>query len=240
MAPRMVLPWVQRTKSIIVVVPPNSAARLTCAGPWVRPGVPSGLGRCQRKCTCGSIPPGMTILPAASISRAPCGTGKVPCTATAATRPPATATSAGPAPFGVTTQSPRMTSSTMTPPPRARPRHGSAGAGPVQARPTSATPMSQREPPPGNPNPCPNGFTARSRPSPGTASARAATAGRSSDRRAGACPRTSTRMAPGAQYRVGCAIRVRLLARSGTTLPRRRRPRWLGRRAHRPVRDARR
>jgi hypothetical protein len=37
-----------------------------------------------------------------------------------------------------------------------------------------------------------------------------------------------------------CVIRARLLARSETTLPQRRRPRWLGRRAHRPARDARR
>jgi TetR/AcrR family transcriptional regulator, copper-responsive repressor len=40
--------------------------------------------------------------------------------------------------------------------------------------------------------------------------------------------------------RCGCVIRARLLARSETTLPRRRRPRWLARRAHRPVRDVRR
>src|SRR5207245_1508658 len=40
--------------------------------------------------------------------------------------------------------------------------------------------------------------------------------------------------------RCGCVIRGRLLARSETTLPRRRRPRWLARRAHRPVRDVRR
>ncbi len=38
----------------------------------------------------------------------------------------------------------------------------------------------------------------------------------------------------------GCVIPARLLARSGTTLPRRRRLRWLARRAHRPVRDVRR
>jgi hypothetical protein len=37
--------------------------------------------------------------------------------------------------------------------------------------------------------------------------------------------------------RCGCVIRARLLARSETTLPRRRRPRWLARRAHRLVRD---
>jgi len=40
--------------------------------------------------------------------------------------------------------------------------------------------------------------------------------------------------------RCGCVIRARLLARSETTLPRRRRPRWLARRAHQPVRDVRR
>jgi len=41
----------------------------------------------------------------------------------------------------------------------------------------------------------------------------------------------------GARY--GCVIRARLLARSETTLPRRRRPRLLARRAHRLVRDVR-
>jgi hypothetical protein len=40
--------------------------------------------------------------------------------------------------------------------------------------------------------------------------------------------------------RCECVIRARLLARSETTLPRRRRLRWLERRAHRPVRDVRR
>src|SRR4029077_901521 len=40
--------------------------------------------------------------------------------------------------------------------------------------------------------------------------------------------------------RCGCVIRARLLARSETTLRRRRRPRSLGRCAHRPGRDARR
>jgi hypothetical protein len=37
----------------------------------------------------------------------------------------------------------------------------------------------------------------------------------------------------------GCVIRARLLARSGRTLPRRRRLRWLARRTHRPERDVR-
>jgi hypothetical protein len=40
--------------------------------------------------------------------------------------------------------------------------------------------------------------------------------------------------------RCGCVIRAQLLARSETTLLQRRRPRWLARRAHRPVRDVRR
>jgi hypothetical protein len=39
--------------------------------------------------------------------------------------------------------------------------------------------------------------------------------------------------------RCGCVIRARQLARSETTLPRRRRPRWLAPRAHQPVRDVR-
>jgi hypothetical protein len=39
--------------------------------------------------------------------------------------------------------------------------------------------------------------------------------------------------------RCGCVIRARLLARPETILPRRRRPRWRVRRAHRPVRDVR-
>jgi hypothetical protein len=61
------------------------------------------------------------------------------------------------------------------------------------------------------------------------------------------CPRRSTRMVPGSYggrssgaHHAGCVIRARLLARSGTTLPRRRRLRRLARRAHRPVRDVRR
>ncbi len=37
-----------------------------------------------------------------------------------------------------------------------------------------------------------------------------------------------------------CVIRARLIARSDTTPPRRRRHRWLARSAHRPVRDVRR
>src|SRR3954469_22070637 len=67
----MLLPWVQRAKSMTVVVPPCSAARLTTAGGSVRPTVPSGFGRNQLQCTCGSMPPGMTILPVASMRRVP-------------------------------------------------------------------------------------------------------------------------------------------------------------------------
>ena len=118
MAPMTVLPCIQRVKSMMVVVPPNSAALPTTEGPWVRVGVPSGTTTGQRQWVCGSIPPGMTILPRASISRAPAEIGKAPGAATATTLPPAIATSAGPMLCGVTTQSPVMTRSTMTPTPR--------------------------------------------------------------------------------------------------------------------------
>src|SRR5258708_30998375 len=54
------------------------------------------------------------------------------------------------------------------------------------------------------------------------------------------CPASQARAAGEVQaHHAGCVIRARLLARSGTTLPRRRRLPWLARRAHRPVRDAR-
>ena len=73
---------------MMVVVPPWSAARPTTSGGSVSPTVPSGLGNGQAQCTCGSMPPGMTILPVASISRTPSGSGNVPGAATATMRSP--------------------------------------------------------------------------------------------------------------------------------------------------------
>ena len=62
------------------------------------------------------------------------------------------------------------------------------------------------------------------------------------DRRGWASVRSQARAVGEVQVhdaaRCGCVIRARLLARSETTLPRRRRPLWLARRAHRPARDA--
>ena len=87
MASCTLLPSKARAKSISVVVPPNSAARLTTPGGSVRPAAPSGAGMGQEQWTCGSMPPGMTTQPAASISRAPSGSGRLPWPATAVMRP---------------------------------------------------------------------------------------------------------------------------------------------------------
>ena len=111
-----VWPCMTRVKSMMVVVPPNSAARPTTEGPWVSVGSPLGTTTGQRQWVCGSMPPGMTILPVASTSRAPAESGKPPRSATATTLPPAIATSAGPMACGVTTQSPVMTRSTIARP----------------------------------------------------------------------------------------------------------------------------
>ncbi len=55
-----------------VVVPPQSAARLTCSGGPLSPDGSPGLkaGMYQAQCTCGSMPPGMTMPPPTSITRA--------------------------------------------------------------------------------------------------------------------------------------------------------------------------
>ncbi len=86
----MLLPCVHRAKSMIVVVPPNNAARLTTAGGSVSPGGPSGAGIGHAQCTWGSMPPGITILPVASINRAPSGNGRLPGVVTDAIFPSAT------------------------------------------------------------------------------------------------------------------------------------------------------
>ena len=85
-----------RAKSMIVVVPPCSAASLTRAGPsviwcWVVPGTTIG----QRQWTCGSIPPGMTICPEASTVRPAPIAARLPGAPIAAILPPATPISAG-------------------------------------------------------------------------------------------------------------------------------------------------
>src|ERR1043166_104517 len=63
-------------------------------------------------CTCGSTPPGITILPAASITRA-APASSVPGAATAAMVSPLIATSQRATPCGVTTSPPRMMRSSI-------------------------------------------------------------------------------------------------------------------------------
>ena len=56
------------TKSITVVVPPQAAAQVPVNQSSLEAVSPTGICRC----TCGSIPPGSTSMPAASISSRPC------------------------------------------------------------------------------------------------------------------------------------------------------------------------
>jgi hypothetical protein len=83
-------------KSIVVVVPPCKAARLTRgAGSvnvgWATPGI--GIGQLQW--TCGSMPPGMTICPAASTTRPAPSAARRPGAPVASMRSPLTPISAG-------------------------------------------------------------------------------------------------------------------------------------------------
>src|SRR5205823_5856333 len=100
-------------KSRIIVVPPNNAAWLTRSGPsvmfgWVWPG--TGIG--QRQWTCGSMPPGMTIWPVASITRPPSG-ARVPGAPIATIFSPWIPISAFSAPEGRTAVPPVTTMSSM-------------------------------------------------------------------------------------------------------------------------------
>src|SRR5438093_1232437 len=106
------MPGSHTAKSTSVVVPPLMAARLTCSGGalnvWPPPS--AGIGQCV--CTCGSMPPGMTSLPVASMMRA-ASPDSVPGAATATMRSPSMPTSQVPTPWGVITCPPRITRSSM-------------------------------------------------------------------------------------------------------------------------------
>ncbi|PYM12321.1 MAG: hypothetical protein DMD81_24330 [Candidatus Rokuibacteriota bacterium] len=73
-----------------------------------------GYGNGIAACACGSMPPGITILPVASITR-PASSGSVPGSATATIFSPWTATSHAPTPHGATTRPPRTTRSSIAP-----------------------------------------------------------------------------------------------------------------------------
>src|SRR3954464_4104103 len=72
-------------------------------------------------CTCGSMPPGITMCWVASITRFVESSARVPGAASAPMVSPATATSQVTTPSGVTTSPPRMMRSNITPPTFAKP-----------------------------------------------------------------------------------------------------------------------
>src|SRR5260221_4547049 len=101
-------------KSSTVVVPPCSAARVTCSGGplsmWlVTPGTTIG----QPQWTCGSMPPGMTICPLASIVRLAPMAAKPPGAPIATILSPEIARSASAGPDGSTAKPPVTTMSNM-------------------------------------------------------------------------------------------------------------------------------
>src|SRR5919197_6708910 len=100
-------------KSTSVVVPPNSAARVTWSGGAVSmPGKPM-IGAAM--CAWGSMPPGTTIFPVASMTR-PMSLVNVFGSATATIFSPWMATSQLPMPHGVTTCPPLITESSIASP----------------------------------------------------------------------------------------------------------------------------
>ena len=100
-------------KSIVVVVPPNSPAWLTREAGSVSFASPSGTGIGQLQWTCGSMPPGMTIWPAASTTRPAPSAARLPGAPIAAIFSPWTPISAGSAPEGSTAIPPVITVSSM-------------------------------------------------------------------------------------------------------------------------------
>src|SRR5262245_7998869 len=113
MALAMVMPGSHTAKSTSVVVPPQSAARLTCSGGALVVWPPSRAGMGQWVCTWGSMPPGITSLPVASMMR-PASQASVPGAAMEMMRSPSIPTSHTSTPWGVTTCPPRITRSSMT------------------------------------------------------------------------------------------------------------------------------
>ncbi len=93
-----------------VVVPPHAMPRVSSSGPSVMEGC-SGCDMIPwARWACGSTPPGETICPAASMTRA-ASVGSVPGAATTAICSPRTPTSQRPTPCGVMTCPLRITRS---------------------------------------------------------------------------------------------------------------------------------
>ena len=110
MACGMSMPGYWMAKSISVVVPPKSAARLTSGGGAVVRFPCPMMG--AEIWAWGSMPPGTTTLPEASIIR-PASSPSAPAAATATILSPCTATSQSPTPIGVTTCPPRIIKSSI-------------------------------------------------------------------------------------------------------------------------------
>src|SRR5213079_887647 len=111
----MSVPGRTKQKSTWVVVPPKTIPRVSSSGPSVWRLSSGCIEMKWARCVWGSIPPGTTIFPVASITRpaeVP-GSGRP----TATMRSPWTATSHRPTPCGVTTSPPRITRSSMARPP---------------------------------------------------------------------------------------------------------------------------
>ena len=111
----MPAPGRTKAKSMCVVVPPHAMPRVSSSGPRVRPGSSGRVRIAWARCVCGSTPPGETIRPDASSTRAP-SVGSAPGSASTAMRSPWMPTSHGPTPWGVTTVPPRTTRSSATQP----------------------------------------------------------------------------------------------------------------------------
>src|SRR3954454_5336164 len=114
------LPWMQ--KSTWVVVPPNAAAVWPDVTSSIVTVPPKGMSRC----VCGSIAPGSTSFPVASITRSASTSSDAPMSAI---RSPSTSTSARVESAAVTTRPPLISTDMGPPlakvvPPRARHRAG--------------------------------------------------------------------------------------------------------------------
>ena len=101
------VPLAWTAKSMIVVVPPQAAARVPVSKVSTEKVPPNGISMC----VCTSIPPGSTYLPVASMTRSAATASSAPVTSrasTAAIFSPATSTSASSVPDAVTTVPPEI------------------------------------------------------------------------------------------------------------------------------------
>src|SRR5579859_6652476 len=117
---------------MMVVVPPQAAARVPVSKVSAENVPPNGISMC----VCASIPPGSTYFPVASMTWSAAGPASAPATAlasTAAIFSPATSTSASSVPDAVTTVPPLIRVVLMALPPGSRLHQRAVGVGPAVA-----------------------------------------------------------------------------------------------------------